>query len=72
MEGSNYILKNIYIYKGVIHVICIMKTKDLIIRITWKDYRRAKRFCRPYPDESVAHWFERLVNKIEDYNENGI
>jgi len=44
-----------------------MKTKDLIIRITMKDYRRARRLLRPYPNESVANWFHRLADKLERY-----
>ncbi len=41
------------------------KTQDFTIRITLEDYRRAKRLIKPYPNESMANWFNRLVNKIE-------
>lgn len=41
------------------------KTEDFTIRITLADYRRAKRFVRPYPNESMANWFARLINKLE-------
>ena len=47
----------------------MLQTKDLIIRINLKDYRRAKRYLRPYPSESVAHYFNRLINKIEEQND---
>ena len=47
------------------------KTEDITIRINLEDYRRCKRILRPYPNESVANYFNRLVNKLEELkNEN--
>lgn len=42
------------------------KEKDFTIRITLADFRRVKRLIRPYPDESMAHYFGRIVNKLEE------
>ncbi len=42
------------------------KTKDFTIRITFKDYCRVKRLIKPYPCESMANYFNRIVNKIEE------
>ena len=40
------------------------KTKDFTIRITWADWKRLRRYIRAYPGESVAHYFERVVDRI--------
>ena len=42
-----------------------MKTKDFVIRIRYEDFKRAKRLLRPYPNESMANWFERLTKHLE-------
>jgi hypothetical protein len=42
-----------------------MKTKTIAIRINWEDYKKAKREVRPYPNESLANWFSRLIKKLE-------
>ena len=42
-----------------------MKTEDFVIRIRYEDLKRAKRILRPYPNESMANWFERLIKKFE-------
>lgn len=44
------------------------KKQDIIIRINLEDYRRAKRYLKPYPNESMANYFKRLVAKIERSN----
>jgi len=42
------------------------KQEDIIIRIRLEDYRRCKRIIRPYPNESAANYFKRVVDKLED------
>jgi len=42
------------------------RTEDMIIRIRLEDYRRCKRIVRPYPKETMANYFQRLANKLED------
>lgn len=43
------------------------KTEDFTMRIRLSDYRRAKRIMKPYPKETMANYFERLVDKLESY-----
>lgn len=42
-----------------------MKTKDFVIRIRWDDFRRLKQLIRPYPKETMANYFERIVNRVD-------
>jgi len=44
-------------------------TKDFTIRITWADWQRVKRLIRPYPGETIAHYFNRIVNRVEKNKE---
>lgn len=43
-----------------------MNNEDKILRIKLKDLRIIKRFLRPYPSESAAHYFERLGEKLKN------
>ena len=43
-----------------------MRTKDFTIRIRWEDFKRMKRLIKPYPNESMANYFGRIVDRIED------
>ena len=40
------------------------KQEDITIRITLADWKRIRRYIRAYPGESVAHYFERIVDRI--------
>lgn len=42
-----------------------MKTEDFTIRINLEDWKELKRLIRPYPKESVANYFHRVVNRLE-------
>lgn len=43
-----------------------MDKDDIIIRINLQDLKKVKRYLRPYPSESMAHYFQRLAEKIEN------
>jgi len=40
------------------------KTEDFTIRIRLSDWKRLRRYIRSYPNESVANYFERVVDRI--------
>jgi hypothetical protein len=40
--------------------------EDIIIRIKLQDLRKVKRYLRPYPNESMAHYFQRLAVKLNN------
>jgi hypothetical protein len=46
------------------------KTKDFVIRIRFEDFRRVKQLIKPYPKETMANYFERIVNRIEEKEGN--